>query len=362
MAFTQKNLRRPVVGKEKTLTGIMDMSRSELGMWLAERGIQSYRATQILKWVYERQIDNFEEMTNINKSLRNQLARHFTIDRLKYLTSEASEDGSAKYLFELKDGNRIESVLISERNHYTLCLSSQVGCAQDCKFCFTAHNGFIRNLSLGEITAQVRDTLSKVEGPKRLTNIVFMGMGEPLANYRNLVKAIGVLNNNEYGFRFANRRITVSTAGIIPNLIQLGQDTQVNLAVSLNATTNQTRTVLMPINRSYPIENLLDACRQYPLKRGRRITFEYILIKGINDAVSDARRLTKLLNPQYAKINLIPFNEHRGAVFQRPDDQAVQRFEAILLAANYTTIIRHSKGQDISAACGQLHAGYGSDL
>jgi 23S rRNA (adenine2503-C2)-methyltransferase len=361
MSHTPKHPKTASRDQGKIPTAIMDVSQLELARWLEERGIQAYRATQILQWVYERQTDSFGEMTNIHKDLRNQLSKHFTIHRLKCLTSEQSDDGTVKYLFELQDDRRIESVLIPEKNHYTLCISSQVGCAQNCKFCFTARNGFMRNLSSGEITAQVRDLLMKIEGPKRLTNIVFMGMGEPLANYRNLVKAIEVLTDNTYGLRFAHRRITVSTAGIAPKLIQLGQETQVNLAVSLNATTNQIRNTLMPINRAYPIESLLDACRQYPIKKGRRITFEYILIKGVNDSADDARRLARLLKPHRCKINLIPFNEHPGNSFRRPSDQAILRFEKILLAANFTTIIRHSKGQDISAACGQLHAAYGSD-
>jgi 23S rRNA (adenine2503-C2)-methyltransferase len=339
-------------------TAIMDVSQADLSYWLEKRGIQSYRATQILKWVYERQTDSFQDMTNINKDLRSQLSSHFTIHRLKCLASEVSKDNTTKYLFELGDGNRIESVLIPEKNHYTLCISSQVGCAQNCKFCFTAKNGFIRNLSMGEITAQVRDIQNSIRGPKRLTNLVFMGMGEPLANYRNLVRALTVLTNNAYGLGFANRRITVSTAGLVPKLIQLGQDTQVNLAISLNATTDQTRSALMPINRTYPIGKLLDACRRYPVKKGRRITFEYILIKGVNDTPQDAKRLTQLLAPNRSKINLIPLNEHPGVSFQRPNDSVIQRFEEILRAANFTTIIRHSKGQDISAACGQLHAAY----
>ena len=358
MDLTLNTKSRTLSEAKRIPTGILDVSHPELVQWLASRDIKAYRAMQILKWIYECQADSFAEMTNINKGLREQLAQHFTISRLKCVATEKSTDGTVKYLYELKDGNRIESVLIPERNHYTLCISSQVGCAQGCRFCLTARSGFIRNLSVGEITAQVRDIMRQTKGAKRLTNIVFMGMGEPLANYPNVIKAIQVLTDNTYGLRFAHRRVTVSTAGVVPKIIRLGQDAQVNLAVSLNATNNPCRSRLMPINRIYPIEDLLSACRRFPLKKGRRITFEYILIKGINDARDDAIRLTRLLEPKRSKINLILFNAHPGSVFQRPSEQRVVRFEEILRAASFTTIVRHSKGQDISAACGQLNAAY----
>jgi 23S rRNA (adenine2503-C2)-methyltransferase len=231
-----------------------------------------------------------------------------------------------------------------------------VGCAQDCRFCLTAAGGFERNLSRGEIIAQVRDIKKNLGDQKRLTNIVFMGMGEPLANYKNLVSAINILTDNDSGLRFASRRVTVSTAGLAPKIPALGRDTRVNLAVSLNATDDKTRTRLMPINRKYPLENLMQACRQYLPAPGRRITFEYILIKGINDSAEDAERLVKLLRPIRCKINLIPFNPHEGCDFKRPAEAVIQAFYDILFANNYTVIIRRSKGQDISAACGQLRA------
>jgi len=247
-------------------------------------------------------------------------------------------------------------VLIPERDHYTLCVSSQVGCAQGCLFCLTAAGGFERNLTRGEIIAQVRDIKNELEDPRRLTNIVFMGMGEPLANYKNLVSAIGVITDTDAGLRLASRRVTVSTAGLVSRLSDLGRDTRVNLAVSLNATDNDTRDRLMPLNRTYPLEKLLEACRQYPPAPGRRITFEYILIRGVNDSESDARRLAKLLQPIRCKINLIPYNPHKGCDFDRPPEAVIQAFYNILFAKNYTVIVRRSKGQDISAACGQLKA------
>lgn len=335
---------------------ILELTREQLVDWLAGRDIAAYRADQIRKWVYLRQIDSFDLMTDISKEIRGLLARHFAVGRLGVEQVETSQDGSRKYLFRLSDGKHIETVLIPERDHYTLCVSSQVGCAQGCLFCLTAGGGFERNLTRGEIIAQVRDIKSRLEDPQRLSNIVFMGMGEPLANYKNLVSAIGIITDNDAGLRFAGRRVTVSTAGLVPKIGALGRDTRVNLAVSLNATDNDTRSRLMPINRSYPLEVLLDACRQFPLQPGRRITFEYILIKGVNDSRDDALRLAKLLQPIRCKINLIPFNPHAGCSFERPSEAAIKAFYDILFAKNYTVIIRRSKGQDISAACGQLRA------
>ena len=337
-------------------TDILEMSCEQLIVWLTEREIASYRADQIQKWVYLRQADSFEPMTNISKEIRALLSQHFVIGRLATEQIEISRDGSRKYLFKLKDGKYIESVLIPERDHYTLCVSSQVGCAQDCLFCLTAAGGFERNLTRGEIIAQVRDIKNELEDPMRLTNIVFMGMGEPLANYKNLVSAIGVITDTDAGLRLASRRVTVSTAGLVSRLSDLGRDTRVNLAVSLNATDNDTRDRLMPINRIYPLEKLLEACRQYPPAPGRRITFEYILIKGVNDSEKDARCLAKLLQPIRCKINLIPYNPNEGCDFDRPPEAVIQAFYNILFAKNYTVIIRRSKGQDISAACGQLRA------
>ena len=321
-----------------------------------DRWIAAYRADQIQKWIYLRQADSFDVMTDISKEIRALLSQHFVIGRLEAEMIETSRDGSRKYLFKLIDGKYIESVLIPERDHYTLCLSSQVGCAQDCMFCLTAAGGFERNLTRGEIIAQVRDIKNELDEQMHLTNIVFMGMGEPLANYKNLVSAIGVITDNDTGLRLASRRVTVSTAGLVPRLASLGRDTRVNLAVSLNAADNDTRSRLMPINRIYPLEELLESCRQYQPAPGRRITFEYILIQGVNDSESDARRLAKLLQPIRCKINLIPYNPHEGCNFNRPSEAVIQAFYDIIFAENYTVIIRRSKGQDISAACGQLRA------
>ena len=339
-----------------TKQDIKSLTADELIRWLAGHDIAPYRANQILKWIYARQIDQFELMTDLTIADRRTLDNEFTIERLSVEDIQSSVDGSQKYLFGLRDGRCIESVLIPEKDHYTLCISSQVGCALGCRFCMTAHGGFQRNLTLGEILAQVRDVRNRLEEPKMLRNIVFMGMGEPLANYRNVVNSVQLLIDNKVGFGFASKRITLSTAGLVPRLITLGHDSPVNLAISLNAADDETRNRIMPINRRYPLAQLLDACRRYPLKPYRRITFEYILLKGVNDSETDARRLAKLLHNQKAKVNLIPFNTHPGCLWERPEEEVIERFQQILLDKNYTVIIRHSKGQDIAAACGQLSA------
>jgi 23S rRNA (adenine2503-C2)-methyltransferase len=335
---------------------IKELTSDQLVSWLQSKGLEPYRASQIRKWIYLRQADTFDIMTDVGKKIRELLSCHFSIARLEKARIETSQDGSQKYLFKLNDGKYIESVLIPEKDHYTLCISTQVGCAQGCRFCMTAKGGWVRNLTRGEIIAQVRDISKCFDGPKRLTNIVLMGMGEPLANYHNVVSAINTITDGNCGLGFSSRRLTLSTAGLVPKIFNLGRDTSVNLAISLNAADNETRNMLMPINRKYPLEKLLDACAGYPLSPRRRITFEYILIKGINDSIKDAKRLVKLLRPIRAKINLIPFNEYEGSEFNRPEESAILDFKKILNKNNYTAMIRYSKGQDISAACGQLGA------
>lgn len=343
---------------ESSKIDIKDLSRQQLAEWLEAQGRRDFRTDQILRWVYLHQTDRFEEMTNLGKPLRTALAAAFVNPRLQVENEVSSRDGSRKFLFRLYDGRHIETVLIPEKDHFTLCISSQVGCRQGCQFCMTAKGGWIRNLTAGEIVSQVRDVKRQVDAVAEmpLTNIVFMGMGEPLDNYTNVVRALEAMTDGDWGLKFSSRRVTVSTAGIVPAMADLGRDTRVNLAVSLNATEDDTRSRLMPVNRRYPIAELVDACRRYPLPPRRKITFEYILIKGVNDSLADARRLVKLLRPVKAKINLIPFNEHPGSEFLRPDPERIIRFQETLTDHHYTAIVRHSKGQDIGAACGQLRA------
>jgi 23S rRNA (adenine2503-C2)-methyltransferase len=292
-------------------------------------------------------------MTDLSKDLRAFLADRLTISHFKAERVQVSKDGSRKYLFRLGDGQYIESVLIPEPGHWTLCISTQVGCAMGCKFCLTGRGGLARNLEPSEIVNQVCAAQEDLQGSDPLTNVVLMGMGEPLANYHSVVQAIGIIAGNN-GLQFSSRRVTLSTAGLAPRIDQLGSDVKVNLAVSLNAADNDTRNRLMPINRTYPIEVLLSACRRFPLPSRRTIMFEYVLIAGVNDTLRDAERLARLLKPLRAKINLIPFNPFEGTAFKRPEEDAILAFQEVLLNHHFTAIIRHSKGDDICAACGQL--------
>jgi 23S rRNA (adenine2503-C2)-methyltransferase len=336
---------------------IKNFSKAQLTEWLETHGMRSFRAAQIFRWIYLRQADRFDEMTDLSKEIRSLLNSHFTIRRLDIERVQTSTDGTRKFLFRLWDGNHIESVLLPEKGHYTLCISTQVGCAQGCAFCLTASGGFVRHLSSGEIVSQIRDIrkdLNMRNEDKKITNVVLMGMGEPLANYDHVLQALDVITNADCGLKIASRRITLSTAGIVPKITALGRDSDVNLAISLNATDNATRSRLMPVNRKYPLEKLLEACQQYPLPRRKKITFEYILIKDVNDSEQDALRLIKLLHPIRSKVNLIPFNEHAASDFRRPEEARIQRFLQLLLQHHMTAIIRKSKGRDISAACGQL--------
>lgn len=347
-----------IMTAESSKIDIKDLSRSQLADWLKGRGRRPFRANQIFSWVYTRQADHFDQMTNLGKTLRSELAAAFVNPRLAVQSAVTSQDGSRKLLLRLRDGLQIETVVIPEKDHFTLCISSQVGCSQGCRFCLTAQGGLVRNLSTAEIISQVRDVQLQLQlaGDRPLTNIVFMGMGEPLANYRNVVQALDVITDGDIGLKFSTRRVTVSTAGLVPRMADLGRDSQVNLAVSLNAADDDTRTRLMPINRTYPIAELMAACRRYPLPPRRKITVEYILMQGVNDGLADARRLVQLLRPIRAKVNLIPFNEHPGSDFRRPDPSQISRFQELLAEHHYTAIVRHSKGQDIGAACGQLRA------
>lgn len=343
---------------------IQNFTRQQFADWLTENGVAPYRADQVFKWIFVHQVDSFDRMTNISKEIREFLASRFSMEGLRVAKTQLSADGTRKYLFTLSDGEHIESVLIPEEDHYTLCISTQVGCAQGCTFCMTAKKGFTRNLTPAEITGQIQGVQKTMDKNGRLTNIVLMGMGEPLANYAHVIASLDTITDSDCGLRLSTRRVTLSTSGLVPRLAQLGHDTTVNLAVSLNATDNKTRDMLMPVNKIYPIEVLLEACRAYPLSNRRKITFEYILIEGINDSEKDASRLVKLLRPIKAKVNLIPFNEHEGSPFKRPNEAAIERFKQILHDHNYTVMTRLSKGADISAACGQLAADikkYGED-
>jgi 23S rRNA (adenine2503-C2)-methyltransferase len=332
---------------------VKNFTEDSLVQWLGKHDIAPYRAGQIFRSIYHRGISSFSDMTDLSKDLRGFLSERLVITRLETERVQTSRDGSMKYLFRLRDRQYVESVLIPEPGHWTLCISTQVGCAMGCKFCLTGRGGLVRNLEPAEIVNQICAVREDLQGPDPLTNIVLMGMGEPLANYENVVQAIRTITGNN-GLQFSSRRVTLSTAGVVPRIDDLGRDVRVNLAVSLNAVDDATRSRLMPINRTYPIEMVLSACRRFPLPPRRTIMFEYVLIAGVNDAPSDAERLARLLRPLRAKINLIPFNPFEGTDFKTPEEDAIQAFQEVLQNRHYTVIIRHSKGSDICAACGQL--------
>lgn len=328
---------------------VKNLSIEELEHFLAGKGKERYRARQIFKWLYQKDAQSFADMTNLAKELRSELGETAFISSLTPEAVEVSKDGTRKYLFRLADGNTVESVLIPEEDRSTLCISSQVGCAMACEFCLTGSFRLTRSLTTAEIVNQI--CAVKREVPFR--NIVFMGMGEPLANLDNVIRALKIITHDD-GLQFSTRRVTVSTAGLVPEMERLGREVTVNLAVSMNATTDEVRDRIMPINRKYPLHILLDACRRFPLPGRRKITIEYVMISGVNDSLDDAKRLVRHLSGIPSKINLIPFNEHEGCSFRSPDQETIDKFHAFLLAKHFTVITRSSRGTDISAACGQL--------
>jgi len=320
-----------------------------------------YRAQQLREWIYQKRVSRFETMTNLSKPDRDLLHSRAFIGEPELSDRRRSADGTQKFLFRLSDGQEVETVLIPDDDRHTLCISTQVGCTLDCAFCLTGTMGLIRNLKAHEIVDQVLWVQEHMEDHRPLTNVVLMGMGEPLANYREVVEALSRLTHPKM-VDIAPRRITVSTAGLVPQIKKLGESAlNVNLAISLNATTNAVRDRVMPaINRKYPLETLLQACREYPLPPRRRLFFEYVLLKEINDSEADAKRLVRLLRGLRCKVNLIPFNDYPGAPFSRPGDEAVKRFQEILMDAGMMAFIRKSRGRDILAACGQLRTETGN--
>jgi len=319
-------------------------------------GLPEYRGRQIFAWLYRSRVDDFQQMTDLPKELRQRLADECTVSSLHPEKVLTSADGTRKIVFRLEDGPVIEAVLIPEETRFTLCVSTQAGCAMGCRFCRTASLGFVRNLSTAEMVNQVLAAFRILEEEKSevpLSNLVFMGMGEPLANLDNLLNAINILMDQR-GLDFSERRITVSTCGLIPKMAQFGQAAKVNLAISLHASSNEVRGLLMPINKTYPLEELLAALRSYPLPPRKRIMIEYILIAGINDSDQDAKRLALILHGIRCKINLLPYNETETGEFKRPSPERIDAFQQILWKAGYTVMMRNSRGDDIGAACGQL--------
>ena len=335
------------------LVPLKDFTPADLELWIQEAGQPAYRARQLLKWIYAQNVEDFQEMTDVSKDFRGWLEQHariLSVMREKVLTDK---DGTRKLLFRLLDGERIESVLIDEERRLTLCVSSQVGCALGCRFCLTGEQGYRRNLSAGEIVDQICAARRELGPEERITNLVFMGMGEPLANLQQVAKALEIITS-DHGLNFSTRKVTLSTVGLVPEMLELSRLFPIKLAVSLHAADNETRARIMPINRRYPLEELLEACRQLELPRRQRITFEYLLLAGVNDSSADARKLAKLLKGLRAKINLIPFNEYPGSPFKRPSPKRIEDFQKILQEKHYTATVRQSRGAEIMAACGQL--------
>lgn len=343
-------------------TNLKQMSEEGISLFIDKIGQKPYRAGQIIDWIYKKLASDFDEMTNLSKDLRNKLKKTAYISNLNLLQKLVSKDSSRKFLFKLEDGETIESVLMPNNTGedcFTLCISSQAGCAMGCRFCRTGSLGLRRNLRAYEIVDQVIAVrrIMLQHAPARITNIVFMGMGEPLNNFNEVASALNKLKDL---MGFSKRKITVSTVGIIPGIKKLARSgLDVNLAVSLNATTDKTRNLIMPVNKKYPIKELMDACRAYPLSPRRRITFEYVLLDGFNDSRDDALRLIKLLRGIKSKVNLIPYNPgDSSGEFKCPPESRLLEFQTILNRAGITAKIRKSMGADIAAACGQLKASY----
>ena len=339
---------------------LVGLTRDELAAEMAAIGEPPFRARQLWRWIYVRGETDFTSMSDLSKALRGRLAERYVIARPETARSQASVDGTRKWLIRLDDGQLVEAVHIPEEDRGTLCVSSQVGCTLTCTFCHTGTQRLVRNLDSAEIVGQVmfaRDALDDwgTEGEDRaLTNIVMMGMGEPLYNYANVARALLIAMDGD-GLAISKRRITLSTSGVVPMIRRCGADLGVNLAVSLHAVTDELRDRIVPLNRKYPIAELLAACRTYPgVGNTRRITFEYVMLKGVNDTPADARALVRLLSGIPAKVNLIPFNPWPGAPFECSTPAAMDRFARILMEAGYASPVRTPRGQDIMAACGQL--------
>jgi 23S rRNA (adenine2503-C2)-methyltransferase len=336
------------------LPDLAELEPQELEAALDARRVPRFHARQLYRWIYKRGVTEFDRMTDLSRGLRAQLPAEFSISTPRVVSDERSLDGTRKFVLELSDQRRIESVFIPDTPSMTFCVSTQVGCAMACGFCLTGKMGLVRNLTAGEIAGQVRVLASATGLLDFAFNIVLMGMGEPLHNYDATMKALRMLNS-EHGLAMSPRRITLSTVGIVPGLERLAREPLMpNLAVSLHATTDEQRSLLVPPNRKYPLADILDACRRFPLQKRSRITFEYVMLDGVNDTPEDARRLVRLLSGIKSKVNLIPLNPAPGIPFNRPSDERVDRFAQILADRYVTVSVRKSRGQDIRAACGQL--------
>jgi len=340
-------------------TNLLGLNRQDMEAFFANLGEKAFRASQVIKWIHQLGVSNFDEMTNISKALREQLKEKACIKPLEVIADQLSNDGTRKWAMALADNNRIEAVFIPEDDRGTLCISSQVGCALDCSFCSTARQGFSRNLTVAEILSQVwlaNRLLDEEKKPgRKITNVVLMGMGEPLLNFENVMKAIDIMLD-DFAYGLSKRRVTVSTAGVVPAMDRLAERHDVQLAISLHATNDKLRDDLVPINKKYNLDQLIDACHRFMAKRSprARLTIEYVMLAGVNDSKQDAEELIKILKDIPVLINLIPFNPFPGSGYDTSSNNAVRRFQDVLMKAGLTTVIRKTRGEDIDAACGQL--------
>ena len=337
---------------------LIGLTQDQLLALIERLGERPFHAQQMMKWIYQRGVSRFEEMTDLSKKLRVELGKLVDIRLPEEVVRSESKDGTIKWVLSTENGNAIETVLIPDRGRNTLCISSQIGCMLDCRFCATGKQGFNGNLDRGEIVGQVLHVeryLQSVGDTRGVTNVVFMGMGEPLLNFEEVMAAADVFTD-DVAFGLSKRRVTVSTAGVVPGIQAMCGRTDVALAVSLHAPDDATRSKLVPINKKYPIADLIDACRQYLATLGERrsVTVEYTLIEGMNDSTDDARALARLLRPLKCKVNLIPFNPFPASGFERPAESRIRSFQTVLLKAGYATMLRTTRGDDIDAACGQL--------
>ena len=339
---------------DNTRLDLAELERPALERALAERGLERFRARQIFGWLYRRGVLDLEAMTDLSLETRKTLATQFTVTTPRVVTRERSEDGTEKFLLRLADGRQIESVFIPDTPAMTFCVSTQVGCAMACAFCLTGKMGLVRNLTAGEIAGQVRVLADALALRDKAFNIVLMGMGEPLHNYDETMKALRILAD-EAGFALPPRRVTLSTVGLLPALEKLAREPIMpNLAISLHAPTDVVRGQLVPLNQKYGVADVIAACKRFPIRKRSRITFEYVLLAGVNDSPDDARKLAKLLAGVKSKVNLIPLNAAAGIPFERPSDAVIDRFAATLAERDVTVSVRKSRGRDIRAACGQL--------
>jgi 23S rRNA (adenine2503-C2)-methyltransferase len=343
----------PALAKTQSIN-LLDFDRKGLEAFFVDLGEKPFRATQLLKWIYQEGVDDFDRMSNLSKSLRSYLTEHCRIATPEVVVEQIASDGTRKWAMQTHCGNRVETVFIPEEGRGTLCVSSQIGCALACSFCSTAQQGFNRNLSTSEIIGQLLVAQKRLGPDKKITNVVMMGMGEPLLNFDNVVAAMHLMMD-DFAFGLSKRRVTISTSGVVPAMYRLTEVCDVSLAVSLHAVTDELRDQLVPINKKYPLKELMDACRDNAKIAPRRtVTFEYVMLDGVNDSMEDARGLIKLLKTVPSKLNLIPFNPFPGSPYRCSSNNTIHRFKTMLNEAGIVTTVRKTRGDDIDAACGQL--------